>query len=89
VNKRVFALGNGESRKGLNLNDFYEFGIIIEFFCFVSKIERVNRYAMSAETRTGIEWHVTERLGFSEIKGIESTSTKDGERVREDSFTGV
>ena len=28
VNKRVFALGNGESRKGLNLNDFYEFGII-------------------------------------------------------------
>ena len=28
VNKRVFALGNGESRKDLNLNDFYEFGII-------------------------------------------------------------
>ena len=29
VNKRVFALGNGESTKRyLNLNDFYEFGII-------------------------------------------------------------
>ena len=28
ANKRVFALGNGESRKNLDLNELYEFGII-------------------------------------------------------------
>ena len=28
ANKRVFAIGNGESRKDLNLGELYEFGII-------------------------------------------------------------
>ena len=28
ANKRVFAVGNGESRKSINLSDLYEFGII-------------------------------------------------------------
>ena len=28
ANKRVFALGNGESRKSINLNELREFGII-------------------------------------------------------------
>ena len=28
VNKRVFALGNGESRKSVDLNKLYELGII-------------------------------------------------------------